>query len=270
MADTIGPRATNLAQLDQDEWNGQFLGGMSVQAFDNATVRSYRNPLDKMILVDLERCGCAAAAAYLAAVIPGDDPIDAPGPRGRVVKIDRTKLDRRKLEPAVQWRWGMLAAAAARNHAAIDALASVRPEHLATVGRPAPSWFASEATALAATFRRDANAGDLLAAAMKAADPAKVPAQSKNWVLDIVAGELELAFRVVSNDAAAFDGMMSEALDRHHHYYGSDGKNDTQGQIALAPLAIACLARDLGLRTSVVSDYTPSWIIESPSTWKLP
>lgn len=270
MADTIGPRATNLAQLDRDAWNGQFLAAISVQAFDNATLRSYRDPLDRMILVDLERCGCAAAAAYLAAVIPGDDPIEAPGPRGRVVTVDRKKLDRRKLEPAVQWRWGLLAAAAARNHAAIDALASVRAEHLATLGRPAPIWFASEATALAATFRRDADAAEHLAAAMRMADPAAVPAASRGWVLDIVASELELAFRVVTNDGPAYETMMSDALDRHHHYYGTDGTRDTQGQIALAPLAVACLAEDLGLATTTTSDYIPRWIIESTSTWKLP
>lgn len=262
MADTIEPRAANLAQLDADQWNGQFLGAISVQAFDNATVRAYRNPEELEIFVDLERCACAAAAAYLAAVTPGADPITAPGPGRRMVTVTRAKLDRAKLQPAVQWRYGILAAAATRNHAAIEALASVKALDLARIGRPVPTWFDSEAAALSATFRRESAAGDLLAAAMRKADPDKVDPKSRNWILDIVAAELELAFRALQQDQAAFDSAMVHALVGHHHYYGTESTNDAQGQLALAPLAVACLARDLGVRTNVQSDYIPRWIIE--------
>ncbi len=261
---TIASMAKILAHLDGETWNAQWLGAMAVTAFDDATLRSYVDPSDPLILDRLERSGCAAAAAYLAAVIPGSEPIEAPGPQRRRVTVERAKLDRRKLEPAVQWRYGMLAAAAARDHAAIDALASIRVDDLLTLGRTPPSWFATEAAALIALFRREPHAGELLAAAAREADPDKVPVETRNWVLDIVFPEIELAFRVTEGDHAAFEEALARSIELHHHYYATDGKNITLGQLAIGPLAIACLARDLGMKTTIESDYLPRWIIDRP------
>ena len=258
--------ATQAGLLEQrlggDVWPGATLAALSTMAYDSATTRAALDPRDPAILIELERCACAAAGAFLAAVLPGTEPVEGPGPGRRRVQIDRARFDRRKLRGQVHWRTGMLAAAAARHHEAIATLASIRPDDLQGLSPAAPPWIASEAAALAAVFRRDGDAAERLVAALSEADPDRVDPISRNYVLDVVAAELELGFRVVDRDAAGVERALGQALERHHHYYGhGDAKGSVEGQLALAPLALACLARDLGTATTVTSDYIPDWIV---------
>ncbi|MBK6578890.1 MAG: immunity 49 family protein [Sandaracinaceae bacterium] len=264
---TLATQAALLRQrLDGDVWPGATLGAISTMAFDTAAIRAALDPNDPVILDDLECCGCAAAAAFLAATAPGHGPIEAPGPGLRRVQVDRDRFDRGKLRGQLHWRTGMLAAAAARHHEAIAVLASIQPHDLRDLSPAAPSWFASEAAALTATFRRDADASDWLVAAMRAADPDRVDPVSRDYVRLLVGAELELGLRVVERDGAGFGIALAQALGGHHHYYGQgDAKGGVHGQLALAPLAMACLARDLGvgLSIAITTDYVPAWIIDN-------
>jgi hypothetical protein len=85
----------------------------------------------------------------------------------------------------------------------------------------------------------------------------------KNWVLDVAWPVLELAWTAYNRDTPAFDEAMWKALEGHKHYYAkAEGKKDMLGMIALGPLAMAVWAKDLGVNTTVESDYIPRWIID--------
>jgi hypothetical protein len=207
-------------------------------------------------------CACLSAAAHAAARDPGDGPLSAPAPGGRTVLVSFDKGPPQRLDPPNHWRWGILAARAARNQAALDALAAVGTKTLLDLSRSVPSWFPSEAVALAAAFRLDPAAGELLIEAMQRTDPDGVEPVDRNYLLDVIAPEIEAAFRALQGDQDVFDAVMHHAIEGHHHFYGRDAEGHFHGQLAIAPLAMACLGYDLGLGTSVESDYVPRWIVE--------
>jgi hypothetical protein len=250
--------------VSSESWDASDTAILSSMAFDNAARRAWFDPSDCAILSDLELSACTAAAAHAAATTAGLEPLKAPAPGGRWITVTRTQEGPpKRFDPPTQWRHGLLAARIARNRDAIDMLASVRVDRLIDLSTtPPPSWFASEAAALAATFRLDSSAGDLLVEAMRHTDPDRVENVSRNWVLDVIVPEIETAFRALQHDQDAFARAMQQALDGHHHFYGNEGEGHFHGQLAVAPLAMACLGYDLGLRMTVESDYTPGWIVE--------
>jgi len=127
----------------------------------------------------------------------------------------------------------------------------------------APEWFYLTLEALQAFVRKRDDAGEKLTSAMKATDPEKCAPQDKTWILDVAWPLLELAWTIWNRDAAAYDEAMWKALQGHKHYYTkSEGKRDILGMIALRPLAMAVWAKDLGLVTTVESNYIPRWIID--------
>jgi hypothetical protein len=260
---SVARKAELLEQrLGGAEWNGARLAIASATAFTNGALRACLDTSDPAILSDLELCACAAAGAHLAAFTPGSEPIEVSAPGGRRVVVTRANGAPERLDPPLHWRTGLLSAVVARNHAAMRALTQIEVSTLVAASHSHPEWFPSEAAALAAAFQREPSAGDLLVAAMRAADPERVNPVSRDWVLDVVVPEVELAFRALQHDASAFDSVMRQALDGHHHYYGHAGLGHSDGQLALAPLAMACMAHDIGVHTTLRSDYTPRWIIE--------
>jgi hypothetical protein len=253
---------TLMRHLSGAQWAGEWTPSFARTSYDNSALRAYLNPNDPAIVSDLEICACTAAAAHLAAITPGNQPIDVPAPGGRTVKVIRN-VRPKQLMPPIQWRAGVLAAVVSRCHPALEALTKLTPEQLraVTVGSP-PPWFETEAGALAALFQQAVDASGLLRTAAVTVDSDQVDEQSKSWVLDIVVPEMELGVCALSKDRDGFDAGFRSALEHHHHYYSTDGNGHFHGQLAIAPLAMACFAHDLGVTTWVTSDYTPRWIIE--------
>jgi hypothetical protein len=259
-ADSIESDAAELElELGGPTWDAEWMPSFHRTALNHSAIRAYVNPADPGIAHALELVACAAAAAHAAALTPGTDPIKAPAPGGRQVEVVRTARPR-ELQPASQWRTGVLAAVVSRNADALHMLTAMRPEDLLRISRnPPPVWFDVETRALSCLFRREVDAADRLLEAVQLAASERM---DQDWPRDIVAPELELGARALQSDVEKFDAAMLHALERHHEYYAGDGKDDFLGQLALAPLAIAAFAHDLGLTTGVESDYTPRWLIE--------
>jgi len=246
-------------ELGGEAWKGEWTPSYFRTAFNNGCLRAYVNPNDPAIWLDLERCACLAAAAHVAAITSGTESIRAPRPGGGWAVVTRSAGKPKQLEPAVQWRAGLLASVATRNSDALAMLVATRIEDLLRVSRSAPSWFESEARALAAVFQLDTGAADLM---RHAAQIAETDRTDQRWPHEVVVPEMELGLRALERDARRFDVAMVRAVELHHHYYGSEGKDIFHGQLALAPLAMACFGSDRGLHTTVESDYLPRWIIE--------
>ena len=264
VANLVKTGAEKLARkLGGTQWKGEWTPSYQRIAYNNAALRAYQNPTDPAIRYELELSACASAATHLATLTPGTDPIRAPAPGGRWVEVTRTAGKPKELVPAIQWREGVLAAVVTRNADALGILTKMRFEELAPLTvRPPPPWFEVESRALSSAFHRERDASDLLLTAAQTANSDRVADFAKNWIRDVIVPELELGLRTLQGSRDKFDAAMEDAIVRHHHYYGTDGKDDYRGQLALAPLAMASFAHDAGVTTTVESDYTPRWLIE--------
>jgi hypothetical protein len=254
---------TGAARLTRDlggaQWAGEWTPSYQRTALNNAAIRAYVDPSDPEIATALEYAACASAAAHVAELTPGTDPIKAPAPGGRWVEVIRTAGSPKDLRPPSQWRTGVLAAVVTRNTDALDMLTSIRFEDLLRITYRPPAWFEAETRALQSLFRREAEASDRLLEAMELARSDRM---DQDWPRDIVAPEMELGIRALARDSEKFDAAMLNAIERHHDYYENDGKDDLLGQLALAPLGLCSFAHDAGVTTTVESDYTPRWLIE--------
>jgi len=245
-------------------WAPANLRGPQLLALDNAATRASIDLHDPGIAADLERVACLGAALFGALAAGEGQQIEAPLPGSDdVVKVTGVAADSR-IGHATYWRDALLAALAVRNERAVTLLAEVPVALLRQLTPAISDWTLLEYEALQALALRRSDAAQLLTAAARAADPDTVDEFSRDWVLDIVTPELQLGFRALDNDQAAYDSWMLVAIKCHHHYYQSDAalKKQPMSQLALAPLAMACVAHDLGIHTNVTTDYLPSDIID--------
>ena len=255
--------ATLSARVAARPWKPADLRGALILALDNAAKRAAIDPGDAAIAIDLDRVACMGAALFAALAAGGGARIEAPAPGGDgTIPTIGAAPDARLGEP-IYWRDSLLAALAVRNVAATKMLAEVPISLLQALAPTRPRWALLEYEALQALALLRADAGNRLVAAARAADPANVEAISRDWVLDIVSPELQLGFRAIDRDQAGFDTWMDAAIKGHHHYYQArpERRKLPQAQLALAPLSMAKLAHDLGLRTRAVSDYLPRAIV---------
>lgn len=70
-----------------------------------------------------------------------------------------------------------------------------------------------------------------------------------------------LFHRLLTNDQAAFSEALAEALAHHARYW--DGSGAPRGRVALGPLAMACIAYDMGFPVDVdtTSPYLPKYVL---------
>lgn len=238
------------------------LEGIINRSITALPMRSHLDPKDPAILVDLQRMACAAAGIFRASEAEVGDEVTIPAPNKQSREVI-SQGPRPSAAHTLNWQRGFYAALASREREATEILTQVPVESLRKGQIKSEPWFYTGVEALQAFVRKRDDAGPKLVAAMKATDPETCAPADKNLVLDLAWPVLELAYQALLRDAAAFDAAMVKALDGHRHFYTkADGKGDILGMMALGPLAMAVWAKDLGVNTTVESDYIPRWIID--------
>jgi len=225
-------------------------------------MRAFLDPNDPAILDDLQRIACGAAGVFALNDFPAghEFTITAPNRQWRRAVSAGPKPSSADM---ISWERGFYAALAAREREATEVLTQVTAETLRKGESKSPEWGYLIFEAMKAFARKRDDTGPKLEAAMKATDPDTCDPSYKNWVLDIDWPLLELAWNAYLRDQQAFDEAMWKALEGHKHYYTKgEGKRELTGMIALRPLAMAVWAKDLGITTTVESDYIPRWIID--------
>jgi hypothetical protein len=73
-----------------------------------------------------------------------------------------------------------------------------------------------------------------------------------------------MLYRYLRNDAAGFNEALADAVRWHKEYWTADKDRaqNIQGVVALAPLAIACLAKANGIPVEVETDYLPEALLD--------
>jgi hypothetical protein len=101
---------------------------------------------------------------------------------------------------------------------------------------------------------------ELFGAAMAGTDPDTVRSTPRRAVLQLVHPPIEMFYHLLRRDDEKFNTSLARALEQHLSYWTSDEElvDDPDGFLALAPLAVAVLARSVGMSVDVESEYLPA------------
>jgi len=82
--------------------------------------------------------------------------------------------------------------------------------------------------------------------------------------LTVLYPPLNLFLQFLKRDQDQFNAALVQALQLHKEYWTADedGRLSTDGDVALGPLAIACLAYDVGMTIEVESEYLPKHLLQ--------
>ncbi|MFI9614317.1 immunity 49 family protein [Streptomyces sp. NPDC052023] len=116
--------------------------------------------------------------------------------------------------------------------------------------------------------------GEKLTAAFDKTDPDRLRYVDRELMLKVLYPPINMFFRFISRDPEKFNEALVQAVQLHKEYWTADveeRQETSDGDVALAPLALACLAYDAGRPIEVDSEYLPehllkrSWLGEFPT-----
>ncbi|MDG9716422.1 immunity 49 family protein [Streptomyces sp. DH24] len=103
-----------------------------------------------------------------------------------------------------------------------------------------------------------------LTAAIEGSSPDVATTAPRDLLQQVLYPPIDLFYRFLRQDRDGFDEALAQALSLHKLYWTADEDRakDAEGRIALAPLAIACLAHDGGIPVDVESEYLPHHLLQ--------
>lgn len=167
---------------------------------------------------------------------------------------------------AGKWLAAMYFAAICRRHDRMTELCQTSIETLRASGAVYDEYIYTWVAAFQKFWRNDEEGViQSLIDAMNAAEPEDMVHASEELLLLLLYPPIELLCIAAQGDAVWFNERLAVALERHKQYWSktAERRNDVEGFIAWGPLAMACLARDMGLQITVESDYMPVHLLLS-------
>ncbi|MFD1663596.1 immunity 49 family protein [Streptomyces caeni] len=99
-----------------------------------------------------------------------------------------------------------------------------------------------------------------LVAAVDGTDPEAVA--DPETVGKLLYPPMEMFHRFIRKDHQGFNGALTNALQWHKEYWSEESRAfQISGLVALAPLAVACIAHDAGIPVEVESEYLPATLL---------
>lgn len=169
------------------------------------------------------------------------------------------------------WLRGMYFAMICRARTSIDLLATVTPDILAAGGGAYDDYLHDWIHALQIYWRQEPGLNDALQRAFRGTEPCALQFADDQWAKQLDLPPMELFNLLVLGEDARFNEALVKALEMHKRYWTAtpSRSENPDGYVAWAPLAIACLAKDLGVTIDVQSEYLPlnlldgTWVVES-------
>jgi len=105
---------------------------------------------------------------------------------------------------------------------------------------------------------------DLFTAALDGTDPDNARITPPRVMIQLVYPPIQMFYYVLRRDEEKFNNAFAQALEQHQKYWTANSEriDEPEGFVALAPLAIAVLARSVGLSVTVESEYAPRNFVE--------
>ncbi|RZS34070.1 immunity protein 49 of polymorphic toxin system [Herbihabitans rhizosphaerae] len=169
---------------------------------------------------------------------------------------------------AFTWLRALYLAMICRERARIDALAATPVELLRASGSAMDEYAISWVRTWQTYWRGEGGLVDLIIETMRGTNPEQLRHVSEEATLRIHYPPIELFYRLTQREDDKFNDALADAVDLHRLFWTKDSPEFVRsrhpgGYIALAPLAIACLARDAGIAITVESDYLPVHLLEA-------
>jgi hypothetical protein len=161
------------------------------------------------------------------------------------------------------WIDGYFFAVICREYKLLDLLCDVPINLLRSSRAKAEECLYLFVDALQSYWRQEPIAPERLMAALEATDPERVSEGSQDYVLNIMVPQMEMLLYLMDHAAPEFNKALKFALERHNAYF-KKGKRpfDSDGYLALGPLALASAAFEAGLKIEIESDYIPKRLVE--------
>ncbi|MFI5528009.1 immunity 49 family protein [Kitasatospora sp. NPDC051853] len=171
--------------------------------------------------------------------------------------------DSRREAHAGNWLTAFWLAAVCREEGLLDGLAAVPVGVLRESGAVEEEYARLWVEALQAYRRQEPEVRGKVEALEAAAGSELAGIADREHLVKVVRPAVELFGRFVARDQAGFDAALVRALELHREYWTADGERaaTSTGFVALAPLAVACLAHDAGMRVEVASEYLPVGLV---------
>jgi hypothetical protein len=148
--------------------------------------------------------------------------------------------------------------------ASLTLLACVTSQELRRSSSKADEYWYFLADAARAFALRSPLAEALLLQALRLTDAKSTSAADPDRVFDLDVPTMELFFAVLDGDPAALDRVAEKALGLHMRYWAASARcNDPEGLLSLPITALLAVARRMGLRPTITSDYIAPALVES-------
>ncbi|SEA23957.1 MULTISPECIES: immunity 49 family protein [unclassified Mycobacterium] len=164
---------------------------------------------------------------------------------------------------AGKWLAAMYFAIACRRDDRITSLCATPVETLRAAGAAYDEYIYDWVTAFQKFFRRDDDVVRAIITAMEGADPERVKIAKPELLLLLLYPPIELLYCVTQGNAEEFNTRLARAIEDHKKFWSktADRRRDVEGFIAWGPLAMACIAHDMGMAITVETPYLPKHLI---------
>ncbi len=207
---------------------------------------------------DLELAAQAAAAAFTAACAPEGQEVEAViGRPRRFAATGPTS----HTGPAA-WLTAAWLAVIQRDDVLIQQLAAVPLDVLRASGIEYDAYLYPWVETLQTFLAHREVTPEMFLPAMDGTDPDTARFTPAEVMLQLVYPPIRMFYYVLRRDSKKFAEAFVSALERHREYWtAEDRATDPDGFLALAPLAVAVLARSVGMTFDVQSGYTPATLL---------
>ncbi|MDF9814774.1 immunity 49 family protein [Streptomyces sp. SPB162] len=165
---------------------------------------------------------------------------------------------------AATWLEAFWLAVICRDQVRMSQLCNVPIEQLRSSGAQFEEYIYHWVDALQTYWLERPGLGEKLVTAFDGTSPDTLQSVDRELMLKILYPPLNLFHRFISQDPEKFNDALVEAIELHKEYWTADEErsDDLSGAVALAPLAIACLAYDAGRPIDVESEYLPANLLD--------
>ncbi|WP_158852242.1 immunity 49 family protein [Saccharothrix deserti] len=233
-----------------------------------AALRTVPDPTAKDVLTwDDLVTAMQAASALFAVIDTSAESIEYTV--GRRLRIPTTPPGQHNR--AGRWLTATWLAVVCRERQRLTALASVPEEVLRAADVGYDAYMLSWVDTLQTFFRNGPDLDAKFAATVESVNRAANTPQE--LVTRLIYPPMELLYHVLDRDADRFNESLERALELHRQHWSTGGREtNPDGFIALAPLAMAVLAQEVGIEVLVESEYLPkyllsgAWVGETPTS----
>ncbi|MFD4198717.1 immunity 49 family protein [Amycolatopsis thermoflava] len=163
---------------------------------------------------------------------------------------------------AGKWLTAVWYAVVLRDDARVQELCAVPLDLLRASGVDHDPYVYPWIESLQAFLRRERVPPSMFTPAMDGTDPDSARITPRGAMLQLVYPPIKMFYYILRRDAERFNDALVQALELHREYWTArDRATDSEGFVALAPLAVAVLGQAVGFTLDVESDYLPAGLL---------